>query len=461
MEPFESAGLWSLPDRMDTNIVGLLRYSFRDGFHLEIPFGTLTEMNHYFDCSCSTIPILYGTLRNGKKVTLIDTILMHRDTTIPGSSNELYRAQRGFIGEVVTESNPNVDQVIIEYPFLRDWAVLNMSSVTKDDNHNKYTANIFGYYKQIDSELTAGDGWKLLLSHIVRCSSPSVKGFEVIQDCKLKLQFDEPKIFYDIKTKFLNPLAQFLSFCINRRIGISNLIVRLAANQQYLDVGSCDFISSEQTKSISNHHMLLSMPQLENHLRDMLARWLKIDGDERRAISLLIGLSDEESIPLDLKFLTAAQALEAISRVDANELELDTDEFHRRFSIVSSSVLEKKVCEWVKRKLQHCNQRSVTELLNDLFNNIGDYPKLVAPNLALLLENYRDNRNYYTHRDDRRAKSLLNPEELFILTQGLTLFLKAATLWRMGFHGQDIIKIMDNCENTRYWGNRVHNQYSI
>jgi hypothetical protein len=209
--------------------------------------------------------------------------------------------------------------------------------------------------------------------------------------------------------------------------------------------------------------MLLSMQQLPQRIEEILDRWLQFKGDEYRAISLLVGINKDiknnYAIPIDLRFLAAAQALEAISRVDAKEKELEEDEFNRRLSVIMESVDDKKVREWAGRKLKYANSRHASDLMTDLIKYIGEYARTLAPDLQRFLNDIRNNRNFYTHRDDRRVKQVLEGNELHVLTQGIVCLLKAAVLRRLGFSQEETHNLMNDCQGCLTWRFRVAEQY--
>jgi L-fucose isomerase-like protein len=148
-----------------------------------------------------------------------------------------------------------------------------------------------------------------------------------------------------------------------------------------------------------------------------------------------------------------------MSRVGANEQELDSDEFARRTSVVEESISDQKVRAWAKRKLKYANVRPAGELLNDLTTSIGQYVDGLAPDRKQFFDDIRDCRNFYTHRDDRRAERVLEGGELYVLTQGMICLLKAAVLRRLGFSHEDTKSLMDDCQGALQWRVRVAKQY--
>lgn len=149
-----------------------------------------------------------------------------------------------------------------------------------------------------------------------------------------------------------------------------------------------------------------------------------------------------------------------MSRVDAIEKELEEEEFKRRLSVVLESVEDQRIRKWAERKLKYANSRQSSDLIKDLVGNIGKYANILAPNREQFFREFRDTRNFYTHRDDREKHNILEGERLHILTQGLVCLLKAAVLRRIGFSQEQVYNLMNDCQVCVQWCSRVSRQYS-
>jgi ApeA N-terminal domain 1 len=463
LDTFELAGQWWLPESPNERKTGLLKYSDEDGFTLKIPFGNLGNLPRSIKVGDQpkSVPILLGILINGKTVTLVDVLMTNMNLNFPGGGSEEYKCLFGFIGSIESESNPQIDKLQVKLSHLRDWIGWHPSEATLVEDNQTFVSIDYHFEPPLEAELAAGDGWTIKLSHKADMTLPSIKGFSLTHDCILALELDQPLQFDKVEELFLTPIWQFLSFCIDRSTHIQELKVLPFGQTNWLEVGRSQGKSAISEDFLMEPYMLLSMQQLSERTAEILCRWLEFEGDERRAISLLVGINnDRGSFYSDLRFLAAAQALEAMSRVDANEYELNDEEFKRRFSAVLNSLEDCKVRKWAKRKLEYANSRSTSELLQDLVSNIGEYVSTLAPDRQQFFSDIRDNRNFYTHRDDRRAKRILEGSELYLLTQGLICVLKASVLRRLGFSQEETHNLMKDCEGCLEWQFRVAKQYS-
>lgn len=463
MESFESSGVWWLPDTRDEQVIGLLRYSAADGFALSVPFGHLGGMKKMaarVNRSEST-PVVHGLLGNGKHVTLVNLLMTNMTLNMPGAGSEEYYAGLGFIGSVDAGTNPEADRVRLAFTHLRDWVVDHPAVSEHHVEDGKLVHSVDYHYESPQpKELASGDAWALFLVHTASVPFASLTGFNLTHDCEIELRLDSPLSFEQVSTQFVGPLWQFLVFCLDRDVDATNLRIRAAGLDEWLDVGRHQFVSGSDDKVVSPPFMLLSLPQLGERARHVISTWLALSDDERRAVSLLTGMVGTRVTSADLRFLVAEQAMEALARVDSRELELKPDEFKRRIAVATKSIDDSKVKKWVARKLKHANERQASELLHDLMANIGAYVSKVVPDVKSFLADIRDNRNFYTHRDPRRAKRVLDGEELYVLTQAVVLLLKAATLRRLGFTPEETSAIMEDNQGALQWRFRTAKQYA-
>jgi len=463
MKAIDSAGQWWLPGAPDEIVVGLLKYSDEEGFRLSIPFGHLGGMGEMARClkDLSPIPLAHGLLRDGKYVTLAGVMLTGMTMNMPGAASEVYRSSLGFIGDSVLEGLPLVDRASITYSHLRDWVVDHPIQVTHRLREVPGKGADYSYESPGPVRIAEGDGWQLSLAHTAALPFPSASGFTLTHDCCLTLALNQPHTYHALAVSYLTPLSDFLSFCLDRSVGAAALDIGLAGERaRRFDVGVRQIADLETGEIVTPPFMLIGRPQFGARLGCALDTWLRFGGDERRATSILASLLGDRRLPLDLKFLASAQALEALTRIEARESELDDDEFNRRRRIVHESISDAKVQKWADRKLEYSNARAANELLSDLLNHIGDYAARLVEDQDRFIGDIRENRNFYTHRDDRRAQRVLEGEELYTLTEGVLLLLKAAVLRRLDFTPEETAQIMGACQGTVQARARVAEQYS-
>jgi hypothetical protein len=457
MESWEMAGLWWLPDQPESRVVGQVRYSSDDGFRLEIPFGFLGALREgAMPIDPPPVPSVRGLLKNGKCATLFNVIRTNFSINMPGAGSEEYYAGLGYVGPAEIDADPLIDAVHVSYTFLRDW-VAQRAGVAE---HDPQAQSVSYHYDAPDAEeIAAKEGWTLSLIHTYGTSFPSQAGFELTHDCAFRLELAPPLDFHELQEKLLTTLWQFLSFCMNQKTSTRVLRVRRHGGDEWFDVFIHQGPMQDTQKALPRSRMLLSRPELGDRISSVLGAWLEAAEDQRRGMSLLDGLISWRGVPLDLEFLAAVQALEALARVGRSDLDMNESEFKKWLGMVLDPVKKGHGKEWAEDKLRYANRKSARELFKGLFADIGPYVGSLAKDGKRMLNEIMDNRNFYTHRDDRDKRHILEGEELFVLTQAVILLLKAAVLHLLGFSQEETSAIMEGCDGTRQWRSQVSQRY--
>ena len=463
MREFESSGVWSSSTSPDADVVGLVSFSSEAGWKLTIPVGPLDPAESLsIGILTPRLPVIHGHLQNGKHVTLVDCIQTNCVIAMPGTVREEYAAALGFIGSLPCEADPQIYSAQVSYEHLRDWVGVRPAHFDPPTATARSDMR-FGYRYETPDDvfLGTGNGFRIHLQHTVEYESPSVKGFRVNHDCRLSIEAIESVSFQRLAKTCLAPLGSFLSFCLDSGTNQMDLHVRLTDTDEWIEVGQQPAaLSQGQEDVIVEPFMLLSLRQLGDRFESALGHWLNSDGDEVRATSLLAGLASKRTVPSDLRFLAAVQALEALARIDCRLQELQPHEYERRLALALAGVQDDtKVHKWAERKLRYANSRPFRDLVMDLVRLVGTYATLLAPDLERFVDDIRDNRNFLAHRDDTRVRSVLESGELYVLTQGVLCLCKAAVLRRLGFSDEETASIMRGCSACAQWTSRVAGQY--
>jgi len=462
LDAFESAGEWWLPDNPDDRVVGTLKYSADDGFRLSIPFGFVGGAG--FDDVIVTAsvqrPVVHGLLRDGRCATLLNSLRVDSTIHLPGAGREEIHASVGFVSRVEVAPNPEIDLVNVSYTHLRDWAVWHPASAKHQAVDGRPTGSADYHYESPPATVLADTiDWRIELVHTARLSSVSVEGFRVRHDCLLTIRPSHPMSFQSAQDDLLIPLKSFFVFCLDHGIDIGVFKFRLAGSENWVEVGTAQVLSTTKRDTIGEPWMLLSMPSIGDRMEDILVKWLRFEGDARRATSIATGLVANHVPHVDLGFLAAVQALEALARVGAPLTQLEEGEFRRRLELVRDSIEEGKTRRWACSKLKHVNFQPWGALVKRLCDDLDGYLESLAPATQVFLDDIQTNRNFYTHRDDRISGRVLEREELFLLTQGVLCLLKARILRLLGFSTEEIRSLMNDCQGTLQWRFRVAEQY--
>ena len=347
----------------------MLKYSSADGFYLDIPHGGFNDLSQFIDKinNPNGVSNIYGQLRDNRIVSLSNCRFVDGSYNLPGSHRESYMSSLGFVGDIETTSNPSVSCIRVSYYYLRDWVAEHPFSMIFRGELNEVIENVVCEYQALaDTELAKGDSWRILLTHKASFTPASVRGFQFSHDCQLQIELQEALSFEEVWKKFIGPLKSFFSFCLDRSTSLKSLEILTSDTNKWLNVGIAqgravrlDEKEPSSKRDLSESRLLLSRNSIKDVTSKIITSWLEFEGDERRAVLLLVGINSSYEIPEDLKFLAAAQALEAMSRVFAREEELSQEEFVRRLEVIKASIENKRIRNWAERKLMYSNRRSV------------------------------------------------------------------------------------------------------
>jgi hypothetical protein len=128
MKPFESTGLWFLPEDADTQVPGTVEFSQDDGFRLRLS----GSFQHTWNIDAARYPIIRGAVSDspyGKFITLFNCVATNLRFGMPGAAVETIHATHGFAGTDFVDSDAMpFDGAAMYFSTLGAW--LNFSGLT-------------------------------------------------------------------------------------------------------------------------------------------------------------------------------------------------------------------------------------------------------------------------------------------------------------------------------------------
>ena len=189
-----------------------------------------------------------------------------------------------------------------------------------------------------------------------------------------------------------------------------------------------------------------------------MKRWIYAEGDFLGAINVFVPLAlRDNSSYVDLKFLAAAQALEALARDGKDIHELSQDDYDARVKLIADSVADKEVAEWAKRKLSSANFMSQRKLIRELYDEIGDFAKALFPKKEKFISRHIDLRNDLTHRNPDAAT--IDKDGMFYHMNGVVLLCYAAIAVKLGISQERVASLMKESNFRWYLRNKAAELY--
>lgn len=350
---------------------------------------------------------------------------------------------------------PVVRRLHIDIPGLREWLNLNPVKHLMKREDGKNDAFAYTYDSSDAQPVVLYDSGKVLIQ-IVRIvlDQPWNKdkgSFAIEHHCILEVIFRDNLFTLDNAVdEWVIPMWGFLCFCMGLRPSIKsigfecfdgtwgNLYQRFTGRRNGLDFGR-------------NDSMPLPYKCIENDVKEVVDRWLTLDGDAKRAASSLISLLDDWSMPLNLIFIACASSLEALSRVGVDVYRFSEEELERRIEMAVSSVPDEAVRDWVKSSLEHSRRRSAGSLEKKLLKRLKPFSEYIVPNSYRFLTEHRAWRNNYIHQNELTVEQQ-EMEPLWVHTWATWLLGYCAIGNLVGITPERIAKQL---KETRFMGDRV------
>ena len=212
IEEFECSGMWWLPDRVEKQVPGILKFNQTTGaeLHLIISFKNIEEI-----FKTSHHEIILGNTSKGN-VTLYRCFETHTTIRSHGFSSTRYQAKVAFIGaHFLKAEDIKFKRIKVDYQYLYQW--VGLSGIIIDD---KKEDGWFIGHKQIEPiKMKVSDEYEIIIDTCAKYSAKTklgkIVGIEentnVIFESIIEMSFIE---YHEIIDHFCN----FLSFAVNERV---------------------------------------------------------------------------------------------------------------------------------------------------------------------------------------------------------------------------------------------------
>ena len=187
--------------------------------------------------------------------------------------------------------------------------------------------------------------------------------------------------------------------------------------------------------------MPLPYSYISKELPDIFERWLNLDGDARRAATILIGVQGNKGVSLlDSMFATISGAFEAVSRVGEKTKDIENSRYKRIVGQLKKCLSNQEDADWVVGKLNNIPPASY--YANALMKKLGVFSEYVIPDKERFLRDLRHNRNAYIHQTstlDDKSKTL-SDMELYSLAMAIKVLCYGTIMTQLGLDASAILK---------------------
>lgn len=457
-------GLWGLSwdDAFgDDGIQGVANLT-EDGIRLDIPFGSIFDDTGTMKIGSNKQPLradyLYGYLRDGKFAVLRNAFSLGSTRSFPGADRQTVSADCMLVGKGRFNPNSRVTSAKIGLYGLRDWVGKLPFSMNFDSESTRYRSTVFDSdnIEKYKSVLLDNQNMKVVVDHSCNASWINVAGQTIKHDCNLLIDFKSDTTLDDV-FEVVGSMSTFLSFCTGT----------------YAEVLSAELFLEESTDPISCHALFVKTPKktellkevrfplssLENEIGGMLDYWLNPPEDLIEPINILVSLeADTARIPLDMKFLIAAQTLEAISKVEVEMNSIPESDYERYRKILLDSVEDADVKRWISERFPG-NTKGQTRLLRELLERNEKNLSWLIPDRKAFLTDHVIARNRYTHR--KKTEKALSGKELYWHTEAVKLLCVCLVSFFVGMDEALVISQLKKIGSKQYAIGKIKDMYAV
>jgi hypothetical protein len=422
---------------------GLLHYDPNDGLNLEvkIPEAQTFQQVMAAPWAVDAPDVISGRDADDKIVTLFGCSSPASKRSGGMVSYKLHPL-RAVIGRAFSHwGDVSFDNVQVEYSLLHEW--LGRSSISVDFNTDRAA---FTRKEDITFDLLSGA--KLSLGAFVSAHHASGE-FQVSEGHWAEFTLQSAISVDRLFDSFVLVFRRFLTLLVGKRVFVDSIKFengKVELLQQNTGVEDAD-------RSTHALNMIASFADLGQDAGTIFRRWFEYHERLEPALNLYFAVMFNRSLYSNHRFLFLAQALEVYHRINPSFTGAvqPSAEFRERVSRLISAV-EPEEQSWVKEKLQHANEKTLAQRIEEILSTAPSEVDQFIPDREDFAAKVRHTRNYYTHflAELREKGKAADDEELPRLTEQMRGLLLLCILRDLGISGKPAAKVAHSVYSLRF-----------
>ncbi len=452
MDDFEKLGSWWLPAHPSHTVSGTLTFSQAKGFRLKLigKLDTPAEDSsvaggHPLGPASQPFPLIVGATTDGKQISLVDCHQVRSQYHSKGGGVEEYTASVAYVGiELNSLEEARFYKAQVRFSRLSDWVARFGfdARVThhKVDNREQFEKYELTYRLPDDLRaVTAHDAISVFFTF--HRKQTRLRAVELHQSTGIRIEPERELTLDELKTRFVQPLANLLTLATNRPNAITELVVYARGN--YLEVpGHDDYaipiqvifrqvsFEAESDTPLLPQDMLFTLADVDD-FQGMVECWLTASGELDSVCNLFFGVQYSPQMYVEHRFLSLVQALESYHRRRWPNDVLPKAQHKQRVEAILERTPE-EYRSWLRELLNFSNEPRLAQRLSDLVAYVGPAIAPLVRDPAAFVKVVKDTRNYYTHYDKTLARKAADQLDLYWLAQTLSYLLQGCLLRELG-----------------------------
>jgi hypothetical protein len=432
MEPFESSGVWWLPNDPSGRVAGTLRYSQQDGLALDL----LGVLGGAAGPETKTHDIILGTVvrsSEGQFVTLKDCRQDSFTATSSGLNTESYHVERALLGQHL--SRPD------EFLFSR--------CVVMTSGLNAWAAHLRGWQLELGDE--AGEpGWTVRVTYTPPPAlSAAIPGgtlslspwaywsggpreWHLREEVGFVITTVPPMQADDWNLRYVYPLLNLMTLVTDSPSALTEFRLSGAGrpDRSVKVVGHRILSAPVKDSAAALLGILVPLQDVQAKFPILIARWLAISEQYRDACNVFFALRYAPGAYLDIRLLNTSQALELYdARRPGRERASPAIMPDEIMALVPEGARE-AIARWAKGVMIDLFPDALRRLATE---HEATLAPLAAGNLSHLVNEILKFRNYVMFRGELPGDPKHYPMGLYMVTETLATLMKSCFLAELGF----------------------------
>lgn len=402
-----------LPSNPSKRLEGILRFNQELGIEIEL-FGHFDKYHHL---SSKENSILLGVTSDGKDVTLLKCYETSRRFGIPGFDTSSIAALYLFEGKHFnSEDDIMFDFLNIEYENINRW--IGISGFDKPIYDSSLNELVVKYTQPKGLSFNINEVWKLKIEfYFFRPGEYFIptESIEIKQSPEIVFEPASKKSFKEFQEQY-SAFNSFLSICYFHYPKINSINFYIETfddenNKKYEKI----FLYFKQGLDYRKYKeyayredYLLLFGDMKKNFESHIQRWVHLNNIIHATIDILTEVFMDRKSIMEFHFLSLVQAIENM---------------HRRLIDKKNVALQKRV----------------EAIINRVPKQILDGLSIKSIDFATRVKN---NRNHYTHYDERSEKHKEDLSQLYILSEKMKILIIANLMIEIGLTDEEVESII-------------------
>lgn len=298
------------------------------------------------------------------------------------------------------------------------------------------------------------DGTKVSINYDFRTDG-EWDSFRLTGHYTLYLEFTQLTAAKDIAQKYIEPWRRLLTLFAGTEVFAEAIFFGVTVQGQsgeWAELLRRDEGIARADRDRHATNMTLPYKEIAADFPDVLKRWFDYHSKLDSALNLYFATIFNRKLYENHQFLLLAQALEVYhnSNPAYSPSVQPRDEFRKRLRKFACCV-PKSERAWLIEKLQHANQKTLAQRLDDILDQHSAETQKFIPDRSKFANQVRHTRNYYTHFDEklREKGKVAQGDDLGWLIQQMRTLLTVCFLKDLGISGTPLSRVVRVIQQTR------------